>query len=139
MADNKFTATSGAQIVITHADFRSVMALKNAMVREIAKSGIDTASDISNMELSKVVSLIPQAVMAVDSSDEFQAALFGCLKQCTRDGVKITEATFDDVSAREDYYEVVIECVKHNLSPFFKSLVQKFKAITASLPTADQK
>lgn len=139
MADNKFTATSGAQVVITHADFRSVMALKNAMMREVAKSGIDTTTDISKMDVSKLIGLIPQALMAVDASDEFQAALFGCLKQCTRDGVKITEATFDDVSAREDYYEVAIECVKHNLAPFFKSLVQKFKAITASLPTGDQK
>jgi len=40
----------------------------------------------------------------------------------TSGGEKITPATFEKEENREQYYPILVECLKVNLAPFFKGL-----------------
>lgn len=120
----------GAAVVITAAPFRDAMALKNAIAKELAASGVA-------FDLKAPLSSLSSVVLAVDSSDAVYKALLPCLIRCTYNGQKIVEATFEAEAAREDYYEVVIECLKANLSPFFKGLASKLNALESILPQKD--
>lgn len=128
----EFTATSGAKVKINPADFKSAMALKSAIAKEMSKSefeisGFDMQKDINIADFAKMA-------LAVDSSPAVYKALFDCLVRCTYDGQKITEAIFEEVDARQDYYEIVIACLKENLLPFFNGLVSKLKPLMDKLP-----
>lgn len=104
------------------------MALKSAIAKELASSDLggfkmDASVKFSEQELN--IADFAKLALAVDSSPAVYKALFACLKRCTYNGQSITEATFEDEKAREDYYEIVIECLRVNLSPFFKGLISK--------------
>lgn len=118
----EFTASSGAKVKVNPADFKDAMALKSAIAKELSKADFDLSlkmdKDVNPADFAKMA-------LAVDSSPVVYDCLFKCLARCTYDGQKITEATFEDVSAREDYYEIVLACLKENLSPFFKGLISK--------------
>lgn len=128
----EFTATSGAKVKINPADFRSAMALKSSIAKEISNSDFE----VSGFNLEKDINIADFAKLAlsVDSSPAVYKALFDCLARCTYDGQKITEATFEDINARKDYYEIVIACLKENLLPFFNGLVSKLNTIMDKLP-----
>jgi hypothetical protein len=116
----EFTATSGVEIVINPAPWKDAKELKKAIERVV---DLDTLGAMNGL-----ASFIKAAVI-VDSSDEVERALFQCLARCTRDGQKITEAMFDDVEARKDYYDIAEACIKENLSPLFVSLFSKLSAL----------
>lgn len=124
--------SSGAKVVINVADFEDTIALKNSIVREASKNvaldAISLSSDIARL-----------AVLAatVDSSPEVYAAIWPCLSRCTYNGEKITKKTFEPVEARKDYYDILIECVKVNVSPFFESVLSKFKEFRTT-PRSDE-
>lgn len=128
----EFTATSGANVKINPADFKSAMALKSAVAKELSKSEFE----VSGFDMEKDVNIADFAKMAlaVDSSPLVYDCLFKCLVRCTYNGQKITEATFEDVEARQDYYEIVLACLKENLLPFFNGLVSKLKPFMDKLP-----
>lgn len=109
----EFQSTSGADVVINIASLRDVMELKNAITREVAKSGL-------KLELGADLSSLISAFMFVDSSPAVYSALLTCLIKCTYNKEKITESTFEAESARGDYYEVVLACAEENLRPFFR-------------------
>ncbi len=114
-----FKASSGAEVVINIAPWKDAKNLKKTIEREIASLGIDFTSE-------------PVAIIAMklDGSDAIDAALWPCLIRCLRNGEKITETTFDDIDARQDYYDIVQACVKENLGPLADSLFSKFSAFT---------
>lgn len=128
--------TSGAKVVINVADFKSSMALKNAIASELSRGQFSLGSldgDIEGfleMDTSKLEPLLKGALL-LDSSEKVNEALFKCLIRCTYNGAKITEETFEAEEARADYYEIVLECLKVNLMPFMKSLVSKFNSLSA--------
>jgi len=120
----EFKAPSGAKVVINPADFEAAMELKSCIMRELSKSDV-------KMELSAFarredgendIADIVKLFAAMDASKEVQNAVFDCLIRCTYGGEKITRNTFEDVNARQDYYDIVFYCIKENLSPFAKSL-----------------
>ncbi len=100
---------SGATATINVAAWRDAKRMKNAIERELAASG----------------GLNIPTVLLVDSSDAVDAAIWPCLVRCLYNGEKITEQTFDKSSARADYYDIVIACVKENLGPLAQSLLSK--------------
>lgn len=65
-----------------------------------------------------------KGILFADTSDAFISAVFRCLKGCLYEDIrKIDELIFEDIpELREDYYEIIFECCKVNLTPFFKSL-----------------
>lgn len=112
----EFTASSGAQIVINEAGWPEAKRLRMAVQSELANAGI-------SLSLDKDVGELLSAFLKVDSAKAVDEALWPCLARCTRNGDKITEKMFDeDKTARRDYYDVVIACVKANLFPLYESL-----------------
>lgn len=124
----EFTAKSGAKIVITEADWPDAKRLKMAIQNELAHTGVSLSLDAD-------VSGLVSAFMRVDSAKAVDDALWPCLARCTRNGDKINESMFNtDLKAREDYYEIVIACVKANLLPLFASLYSWWKSLIKAQP-----
>ncbi|PHS61066.1 MAG: hypothetical protein COB09_19145 [Thalassobium sp.] len=124
----EFKAQSGEKIIIEHGDFEDVMDLKDAIEREIAKHDIKIDSldfDTADFDLS----VIPKIMLSIDSSKEIRDLIFKCLVRSTRGGDKIMKCTFEEIEARGDWYQISTECVKVNLSPFFKPLLSLLKPI----------
>lgn len=131
----EFTAQNGAKINIGMASFEAVDALQTAIQKAILSQGIkipefDKVENIFDLELSgKVIESILQNIMAINSDAEFKKALFACLDKSTINGIRITKDVFDakDLAdlARGAYYEIMINCVKSALTPFFAPLFSK--------------
>lgn len=118
---------NGVEVKIFPAGIIEAMALKNAIQKELLKVGFD----IKKIDLSKEINFdsIKNLFLTIDSSEEVQKAAFKCLEKCLYGHEKITMATFDDAEIREYYYDILIECIKVNISPFIKGLVSKFKQV----------
>jgi hypothetical protein len=118
----EFISKSGAKIVINPAPWKDAKQLKKAVERELAAGGMN--------DLFKVALLL-------DSSDVVEAALMPCLIRCTRNDIKITDSTFDDVDARQDYHEIAVECWRVNNGPLVESLssqLEKMGFLTKKSP-----
>ena len=125
----EFKTESGADVKINMADFITSMKLKKAIQKALLVNKIDIASlDFSELK-SGAISSIFELVLTADSNEEVENAVFKCLARCTYNGMKIEVSTFEPMEAREDYYEVIIACLKENLSPFFKPLLSKLNAL----------
>ena len=107
----EFVAPSGANVTINVASWKDAKVLKKAIEREVAING----------------GLSLPTILMVDSSDAVDAAIWPCLIRCLYNGEKITENTFDKAEARKDYYDIVVACVKENLSPLAESLLLKLQ------------
>lgn len=118
---SEFTAPSGAKVVINAASWEEANKLKKAIERALA--------------LSPSLHVM-QMVFLVDSSDEVEKAMWGCLVRCLRNDQKIVPETFNPVEARADYYEIVAECLKENLSPLVVSLRSKLSEYGITVPQA---
>ena len=127
----EITLPSGKTANVRVADFRDGMRLQNLLIKEGAQEGIKEldikklgaaimSGNLMNAEVD--VNGIALAAIGAATSDAVYSALWPCLKQSTIDGQKITEAYFDDVNARGDFYPLAIECVKVNLLPFWQPL-----------------
>lgn len=133
----EFKGQNGANIKINPAGFEESVNLRMAITKELSKADFNinaSAVDMDNIDVSGIAKLI----CVVDSSREVNDALFACLSRCTYNKDKITKATFEPVEAREDYYEIVISCLKVNLSPFFKGLISKLAPFMATLKKAEE-
>jgi len=129
----EFTTQGGAKVAIGIAPWQDAIALKAALAKELAASDFD----LDNLDLERPMNAdVLKVLMKVDSSKAVYDALFTCLARCTYNGQKITEATFEDVKAREDYYEVTLACMKANLRPFLKSLFSKLSALAGQMAQA---
>lgn len=131
----KFITTNGqAEVTINTAPFKEMCALKSEVLKCLTNQNIDINS-LKTENTSKVLESIINVLIAVDTSAEFESALFQCLSHCVYKGIfAITPQFFNDKpEAIEDYYEIVAKCVEVNLRPFFKSLVTAFKANMGNL------
>ena len=136
------TTQNGTEITIVPASTKSVFRLKREVIRHLKNKGfIDEIGNgnISGLKLSSVLDLI----VDIDSSEEFEKAIFECLKVCIYDAngkrLKITEQLFDDIpEAREEYYEIMTKCAEVNLRPFFKSLFTEFSNRLQTIPVENQ-
>ncbi len=121
------------------SDFLTAMKLKRAVTVAVKESGVDiTSIDLDNLKLASI-NAIGQMVLAADSSEQVEKAVFVCLKRCLYNGEKITPETFEPIEARKDYYEIIIECLQGNLSPFFEPLFLKLKKLLGQPKIAAQK
>lgn len=140
MKDFKSEVT-GNRIVINSASFREVLALKQVILNELSKNplGIKLTGG-ANLLLEKevdfvgVIEFVKNALLSIDSSPEFEEAIFNCLKYCTyKNTYKVDQELFDNPQvkkeAREDYYTIMVACLEENLNPFFKSLISAWKML----------
>lgn len=112
----EFTAKSGAKVVINLAPWGDAKRLKAAILKEVATSGL-------KLDMEADASALVIALLSVDSSEAVDNALWPCLVRCTRDASKIVPNTFDGEDARQDYYEIVSQCVMVNLRPLVEGLL----------------
>jgi hypothetical protein len=68
-------------------------------------------------------------ILRLDSSKDFENALFECLIHCAYDQEKITFDTFEKEENRELYYPIVMACFEVNLKSFFLPLFAQFKKV----------
>lgn len=115
-----FKGKNGKTIVINPADFASALELKNAIQAKLKLNNFESLKGADLLKLDAAPFF--EILMALDSSKRVNKAIFSCLLRCTYDGEKITEKTFEDIKARDDYYEIIFNCVKENISPFFGGL-----------------
>lgn len=132
------TQSTGVTVEIKPAAFKDVAALRKVIAKNLKLKNIVDGSDSLNLSDIKIGSIL-DLLAEIDSSDEFEKAVFECLKVCIYDkggkNVRITPQLFDDLpEIRQDYYEIVTECVKENLRPFFKSLASKFNILLKTIP-----
>lgn len=133
----EFTASSGASVQIGVAGWEATMRLKNAAFRELAKVGLD----IKGMKLSKDMDIsgLISAFLAVESSPEVYEALWPCLEKSLYNSKKITKNTFEPEEARQDYYEILLEFLKVNFTPFLPKVALKLSAEEKTTLTGIQK
>jgi len=137
----EFTTKNDILVKINPADFLTSMELKKAVVTAIKDSDLNISSidiDPNNIK-GGVIEPIVQMILSADSSPMVEKAVFKCLKRCTYGGEKITIETFEPIEAREDYYEIVIACLKENLLPFFRPLLSKLVVLQSKIPVESQK
>jgi len=139
----EFKGQSGKRIVINIASFKESAQLKACIAKELLTQNIDLGNadslaglkDELNNSVPKLLNTAKNLLLSCEVSEEFNTALFNCLRHCTYDNIKVDERLFDDVpEAREDYYTIVFECIKENILPFFKGLLSKLKTLN---PTKD--
>lgn len=130
----EFKGVNGDRIVINSTSMANVKDLRKCFARELLKQNIDINNVDSLAELKKqltgtvLISLIKNVLCSLECSEEFDRVMNKCLLDCTYRNIAITEQLFDDiVEAREDYDTIRLECIKENLSPFFKKVVGLFK------------
>lgn len=139
----EFVTTNGnVKVKINIASFKDVAELKKAALKALQDVGIikDSNLDIEGLKKQNPIKILTDLVINIDTSKDFEDALFACLKCCIYDvdskNLKITPLLFDDIiEAREDYYEIAAKCVEVNLSPFFKSLVSACKTRLSTIDT----
>ena len=135
----EFKATNtGNKVIINCAKTKEVQRLKQVILNEIKKNPIGiklVGQGVSVLEkeldFTGVLDFIKDTLISIDTSDEFNEAIFNCLQYCTYKTVyKINEELFDNEEipeAREDYYEIIVACVEENLRPFLKSLISTWR------------
>lgn len=117
---------NGDEAVINIASIQNALSLKNAISKALLAQGVKLA----NIDLNNVDSLL-DAILATDSDESVNKAIFNCLAKSTYNKEKITLDIFEDENARENYYEIIINCLKINLTPFLKPLISKLKDLVA--------
>ena len=138
-----FIASNGKEITINPASFRDACGLKKAVMKSLMDAKVLEnldMSDLQDLDVSDIIDKLLGVLMALETSNDFERAVYDCLRECLYDGFyKITPQLFDDKpETREVYYEIIAKCCEVNLIPFFKSLASEFKARLATIPNESQ-
>lgn len=128
----KFTLPSGAELQVTMGSFVESKNLYQAILKEAKDLKISDEMEIDSNFLKDIV-------CSLLSSKEIEECIETLLKRCTYDKSKITEDTFEDENARQDYYDVIRYVTEVNVYPFVKGLLQKYGAILGKLKQSFQK
>ncbi len=111
---------SGSKLEITLASFQEANALQKIVAKELIKMKLD-----SNLEFN--FNFFKDLICIALASDEFERALKPCIKRCLYREARITEFTFEEYEARQDYNMLCFEVAKENLLPFVKGLSSLLK------------
>ena len=123
----------GKELLITPASFRDAMALKKAIADALRKNGIkidvagvsvDEENPLATEIGSETIGNLIENAMAVATDPKVGECLFTCCESVVfgPKREKINEEYFDKPENRRYYYPIMIEVIKANLGPFFKSL-----------------
>lgn len=129
---------TGNRIVINCAPIKDVLQLKKVIASEIKKNPLGFKLKGDNellvdkeIDLANILEFVKNTLLSIDSSDEFDEAIYNCLRVCTyKTTYRIDKDLFDNPQipeAREDYYEIILSCIEENLRPFLKSLISMWK------------
>ena len=110
---------TGARIVINPCSLIEAFKLKS----KIQKALLDKGMNIEKLMEQDILTII----CALDSSEEVVECLFECLKRSLYNDNAIKPEVFDDVTAREDLYDIFFNCLKVNLYTFFNKILSKLE------------
>ena len=122
----EFITTNGQKkVTINVAPFKEMCALKSEAMKCLKALEKGDLTNLKDGDNSKLLEQFIDVLISADTSEDFNKALFKCLGRCVYDEFHaITPQFFEDnPEAIEDYYEIIANCVKVNLTPFFKSLI----------------
>lgn len=127
------TVNGNATLVLNEATFADCIILQSVIMEEAKKLKLDIGDMDISLNVSSMSNLldnIKDLFFGLMTSDKFDRIIFKCLGSCTYNGVKITKQLFDDMpEARQDYYQIIKECVEINLNPFLKSLTSQLSTL----------
>ena len=127
------TVNGNATLILHEATFADCIILQSVIMEEAKKLKIDIGDmDISlNItSMSNLLDNVKDLFFGLMTSEKFDRIIFKCLTTCTYNGIKITKQLFDDMpEARQDYYQIIKECVEINLNPFLKSLTSQLSTL----------
>lgn len=138
----EFVTQNGIEVNIVAAPTRSAMRLKREVIKHLKNKGLIEKiqnGNLTGLQLTDILDLL----IDIDTSEEFEKAIFECLKVCIYDTqgkkLRISEQLFDDIpEARDNYYEIITKCCEENLRPFLKSLFSAFKTHLETIPEENQ-
>lgn len=135
------TVNGNATLILNEATFADCIILQSVIMEEAKKLKLDIGNmeieDFEFTSMSKLLDNIKDLFFGLMTSDKFERIIFKCLGYCTYNNVKITKQLFDDMlEARQDYYQIIKECVEINLNPFLKSLTSQL-SILFPIPNSD--
>ena len=113
---------SGETLKIGVVPFRDAKGLFDAVSKEVKASKWDPSQQVD-------VNFIKDTALALISSEAVEKSLWVCMSRSMYKGLKITEETFEDVKAREDFLEVCYEVAKETLAPFMKNLFAELQPL----------
>ena len=126
---------NGKELMVTPGSFAEAMALQKAIGRALKGTKLDLPGDsLTELDPDSFGDIIG-AVLGVATSDEVEAALFGCAARAVYgpDKLRVDRDFFEEVANRELYYPIMVEIIKVNVGPFFKGLASKFGALAGKL------
>lgn len=119
---------SKSKLLITLAPFKDAKELYQAVLEELKALKLDPQAEID-------ANFYKDLFCAGLSSKKIEAALWQCMKRCAYKGEKITDDTFEDEKAREDYIPICFHVMEQNIKPFTKALSQQYKTILQRMNT----
>lgn len=142
----EITTPSGKIAAIHAAPFGDAMRLNNAALDAFADKGVadaDIKKVLNNLNrLSEAdidIGAFLKGFIGVCASEKVLAALWPCLGRCTYNKSRITPDTFEDVSARGDFYAVAAACFKENILPLWQPLLSSFGGTEKIVESVTQK
>lgn len=126
------TLKSGNKLRLGVASFIDSIKLVNVVARAFSQRGlnfkIDRETELSFQGLfSKNPDAFIKGLMDVVFEEFVMDLVFKCAEKCVyiQNGVsmKITQETFEDETARNDFYEIMYHIAYENIKPFFKNLL----------------
>lgn len=124
---------SGAKLRVNLASFATSKDLYQAFLEEAKGVKFDFSLD-TELKLEMFKDIICVGL----SSKKIEKALWECMKVALYNDKKITEETFEDEDARGDYFNVVFEVAKLNLSPFVKNLYALLSPLKAVMDNGQE-
>lgn len=125
MKERKLPSGSVLRFSDPPAPWAESEALYISVLTELKSVRINSQDDVPN--------LMKDLICTGFSSKIIKEALRPCLERVLYNGSKISESTFENVKAREDYMEICYAVIEENIRPFLKSLSVQFAPLLERL------
>lgn len=120
---------NGQELRITPSSWSNAMELQKALGRAIKTENLPfELGDFRKIDdaIEKLLPTLVKGLLAVVTSDEVEVALFKCAEKALLGTAKINRDFFEDVENRPHYFSIMLEVIKVNVGPFFKTLSSLF-------------
>jgi hypothetical protein len=122
----------GKELEITVASLEDVFDLKDAIEESVKKGNLKISLDDIDFEnigktniSDNTIGSFLNSVLSIDSSKAVRNCLFKCAERALFNKEKVDRALFEKEENRPYYYEIMIQIIIKNLSPFFKGLFSR--------------
>jgi hypothetical protein len=120
---------SGAVLEVTPLDCGDAYAIFQQVMKVIGLLDIDLSKlDMTKDFKAQDIIEFKRPLAQLLSNSELEKAAKKCLTKCTYDGMKVTEATWNPLNARQDYLFAMFFALKENCSPFLDGVFSDSKA-----------